>query len=233
MYHTASAISNQTRNELDAICAKSSIMLLGVTGGIASGKSTVADMLREMGAPVIDFDILARQVVEPGRPAWEAIIDYFGKELLQDNNRLDRKKLSKIVFRDTEKRKKLEAFTHPRINDEFVKQVDEITHKDPAAIIQGVVPLLIEVGLQDLFHKVLVVYLPREKQIERLMERDRISREETINILNAQMPIDEKILFADFVIHNESPLKETKRQARDLWQTLKKLQEENRAKAGA
>ena len=205
---------------------KLNILLLGVTGGIASGKTEVANMLEELGAPIIDFDVIARQVVEPGKPAWQEIVDYFGKQVVQEDDSLDRKKLSNIVFRDMEKRKKLESFTHPRISEEFVRQVNEIAEKTPGAIIQVVIPLLIELNLQYKFHKLMVVYIPEELQIERLVERDGISKEEATNILKAQLPIEEKVGYADYVIHNERSLEETRRQVEDLWQTLKKVQKE-------
>ncbi len=108
------------------IKGKDNRILLGVTGGIASGKTTVAEILEELGAPLIDLDIIARQVVEPGTVALENIIDYFGKQVLHEDKSLDRKKLSNIIFEDMEKRKKLESFTHPPIFEEFLKQVDEI-----------------------------------------------------------------------------------------------------------
>ncbi len=199
-------------------------MLLGVTGGVASGKSTVAHMLEQLGAPIVDSDVIARQVVEPGKPAWKQVVDYFGKQILQKDGNLDRKKLSKIVFRDFEKRKKLESFTHPLIYDAYVKQANEIMEKDPEAIIQVVVPLLIELKLQYMFHKIVVVYIPQELQVERLAERDGISREEAANMLKAQLPIEEKLEYADFVIHNEGSLDETKKYVDDLWQSLKRLQ---------
>jgi dephospho-CoA kinase len=201
-------------------------LLLGVTGGIASGKTAVANMLEELGAPIIDFDVIARQVVEPGKPAWQEIVDYFGKQVVQEDGSLDRKKLSNIVFRDMEKRKKLESFTHPRISEEFVRQVNEIAEETPGAIIQVVIPLLIELNLQYRFHKLMVVYIPEQLQVERLAKRDGISKEEAANILKAQLPIEEKVGYADYVIHNERSLEETRRQVNDLWQTLKKVQKE-------
>ena len=197
-------------------------MLLAVTGGIATGKSTVSRVLQELGAPLIDFDLLARQVVEPGKPAWKEIVDYFGKEVIQADGRIDRKRLSEIVFQDVEKRKKLESFTHPRIFEEFDRQVNEIASKDPNAIIQAGVPLLIELSLQDRFDKVLVVYAPQETQIARLMKRDRIGRQAAMNILKAQLSIDEKVHYADFVIRNEGSLEETRKQVEAVWQELKK-----------
>jgi dephospho-CoA kinase len=207
-----------------ALKRKDHCLLLGVTGGIASGKTAVAHMLKELGAPMIDFDLIARQVVEPGKPALQKIVDYFGKQILQEDGTLDRKKLSSIVFQDLEKRKKLEGFTHPPICEAFLKQVNEITDKDPAAIIQAVVPLLIEKNLQSMFDKVLVVYVPQEQQIERLTRRDSISKEEAAHMLRAQLPIDEKLQYADFVVRNEGSMEETRRQVEEVWCDLKKLQ---------
>jgi len=165
-------------------------------------------------------------VVEPGKPAWKEIVDYFGRQVLQEDDNLDRKKLSKIIFQDIEKRKKLEAVTHPRIHEQFVNQLNVLSKKDPGAIIQVVIPLMIEQNLQHMFHRILLVYVPEEKQIERLVKRDKISEEEARNILNAQLPIDEKVGYADFVINNEGPLAETRKQVEELWQKLKQLQKE-------
>ena len=197
-------------------------LLLGVTGGIATGKTTVANMLEELGAPIIDFDVLARVVVEPGKPAYEQIVAFFGEQVLQEDGTIDRKKLSDIVFKDMEKRKKLEGFTHPQIGVEFFNRVNEIAAADPNAIIQVAVPLLIEVNLQHLFHKILLVYTSRKTQIERLILRDGITEEEANRILDAQLPIDEKVAFADFVINNEKGLEETRKQVEDLWKKLNK-----------
>ena len=199
-------------------------LLLGITGGVATGKTTVVDMLAELGAAVIDFDILARRVVEPDKPAWKEIVSYFGEQVLQENRELDRKKLSRIVFQDRQKRKKLEGFIHPRTLEEFIKQVADIAQKTPGAIIPVDVPLLIELNWQYLFHKIVVVLVSQEKQIERLIKRDNISPEEARNILSAQLPIDEKAGYADFVIDNGDSLQETKAQVEKLWQELQQLQ---------
>jgi dephospho-CoA kinase len=203
---------------------KVNYLLLGVTGGIASGKSTVANMLRDLGAYAIDLDILAREVVEPGQPALQEIVEYFGKQVLQEEGNLDRKVLSNIVFQDIEKRKKLESFTHPRITELFNHKLKDITSSDPNAIIQVVNPLLIEFNSQYRYHKILVVYVPREIQIERLIKRDNIPKEKAEKILDAQMPIDEKIDYADFVIYNDKSIDETKTQVRKLWKKLKVIQ---------
>jgi len=204
-------------------------LLLGVTGGIATGKTAVAKMLEELGAPIVDFDVLARVVVEPGKPAYEQIVAFFGEEVLQKDGNIDRKRLSDIVFKDVEKRKKLEGFTHPQIGVEFVKRVNEITAANPNAIIQVAVPLLIEANLQHLFHKILIVYTSRETQIERLVLRDGITEEEATRILDAQLPIDEKVGYADFVVNNEKGLEETRKQVEELWKQLKDLQKQGGA----
>jgi len=209
---------------MEPIQKKNNSLLLGVTGGIATGKTTVVRMLEELGAPVIDFDLLAREVVEPGQPALKDIVGYFGEEILLKDGSLDREKLSGIVFRDVEKRKILESFTHPRIYEASERRIKKIVEEDPNAIIQLDIPLLIEQNLQHMVHKVLVVYIPREKQIERLMERDGISREWAVDRLGAQMPIDEKLGWADFVINNEKTLEETKKQVEDLWEVLINMQ---------
>lgn len=201
-------------------------LLLGVTGGIASGKSTVVNMLKELGAPVIDFDRIARLVVEPGKPALKEIIAYFGEQVLLEDGHLDRKQLSQIVFGDIEKRKKLESFTHPRIYEEFIEQVNAIAQKNPAAIIQVDVPLLIELNLQFMFHKILVVHVPETIQIERLAQRDGITPQEAAHMLKAQLPIDEKKGYADFVIYNERSLQETRIQVEALWQKIQQIQKE-------
>jgi dephospho-CoA kinase len=214
-----------TISQMEAIRGKNDRrLLLGVTGGIATGKSTVVEMLKKKGAPVIDFDLLARKVVEPDQPAWRDIVTYFGEQVLQEDRTLNRKKLADIVFRDLEKRKKLESFIHPRIYEEFARELEELISKDPNAIIQVDIPLLIELNLQYMFHKVLVVYAPEEVQIKRLMERDGISREEAVNRLKAQLPIEEKVGYADFVIHNEGTLEETQKQVDELWEKLKEIQ---------
>jgi dephospho-CoA kinase len=198
-------------------------MLLGVTGGIASGKSSVSDMLSKLGSPLIDFDLLARQVVEPGTQGYKDIVDYFGKQVLQENGELDRKKLSDVVFSDMEKRKKLESFTHPYIYDGFFKGIEAITKTQPNAIIQVSVPLLIELNLQFLFDKLLVVHVKPQTQAKRLTARDEITMSEAENIMKSQLPIDEKASYADFVINNEGTLAETEKQVKEVWKALIKM----------
>ncbi len=195
-------------------------LLVGLTGGIATGKSVVAAMLEELGVPMIDFDVLARRVVEPDKPAWRDIVAHFGEHAIREDRALDRKKIAEIVFTDPEKRKMLEGFTHPRIREEFVAEVRSIREHDPDVIIQAVVPLLIESSLQPIFDHVVVVYAPTDVQMARLMERDGLAREEAESRLLAQLPIDDKAGHADTVIDNSGSLEETHRQVEELWQRL-------------
>lgn len=197
------------------------LLVLGVTGGIASGKSTVAHMLAELGAPIIDFDRMAREVAAPGEPAFEEIVAYFGEQVKGPDGTLDRKRLSDMVFSDPEKRKTLEGMTHPRILDRFMRKVHEMARTHGHGIVQAVIPLLFEVNLIPLVHKILVVYIPPHKQMERLMARDHITRDKARRILDAQMPIDEKVKKADFVIRNEGDMDETREAVKALWQELK------------
>lgn len=210
-------------NELNNLRYQETPLLLAVTGGIASGKSTVADMFAKLGAPIIDFDRLSRVVVEPDKPAWREIIGYFGKDIALPDGHIDRKKLAQIVFQNTEKRKKLESFVHPRIFAEFVKKLKELSLKAENKIVQVVVPLLFEANMQHLFHKILLVYIPPEMQIKRLMKRDHISRDLATKMLAAQWPIDQKRRLADFLVDNSGPLAETEKQVQEIWETLQKL----------
>ncbi len=211
-------------DDIEVIRGKDNRLLLGLTGGIASGKTAVSNILEDMGAHTIDFDIISREVVEPEKPAWKDIVDFFGKQIISDDGQLERKILSGIVFSDLEKRKKLESFIHPRIHEEFVIQINSIVEKDSNAIIQVVIPLLIESNLQYMFHKLAVVYIPYEEQLKRLIKREGISEKEACSMLDAQLPIDEKTGYADYIINNANSLEETKKQVEDLWQTLKEIQ---------
>ena len=203
-------------------------LLLGVTGSIATGKSTVASILEKLGARTIDFDVLSRVVVEPGKPAWEDIVAYFGKQVLNEDQTLDREKLREIVFRDLEEKKKLEGFLHPRISEEFIKQVDEHSRKDPEAIIQAVVPLLIETNMQSFFHNILMVYATEDEQKKRLMARDGCSEEMAMNMIRSQLSVEEKKGYCDLIIDNSGTQKETRKQAEKLWKKLEKLRQDRK-----
>jgi len=199
-------------------------LLLGVTGSIATGKTTVARMLEKLGAHTIDFDVLSRFVVEPGKPAWKDIVAYFGKQVLAEDERLDRAKLREIVFNDFEKKKKLESFQHPRIFEEFIKLVEKFTREDPNAIIQVVVPLLIEANMHPLFHHILMVYASEEEQKKRLVERDGSTEELAMNMIKSQLSVDEKRGYCDLIVDNSGSLEQTRKQVQQIWGKLKKIQ---------
>jgi dephospho-CoA kinase len=185
-------------------------------------------MLEELGARTIDFDVLSRVVVEPEKPAWKDIVAYFGEQVLQEDKTLDRNKLREIVFRDFEKRKKLESFQFPRIYEEFFNLVNQYAGEDPNVIIQGVVPLLIEVSLQPFFHNLLMVYAPEEVQIKRLIERDGMTEEMAMNMVRSQLSVEDKRGYCDLIIDNSGSLEETRKEVEKLWEKLKKIQQDRK-----
>lgn len=193
-------------------------LLLGVTGSIATGKSTVARMLEDLGAPIIDFDVLSRDVVEPGQPAYLDVVSFFGEQVLADDKSLDREKLREIVFRDMEKRKKLESFIHPRIWEAFLVELENHSKDKDKVVIQVVIPLLIELNLQSMFDHLLMVYAPEEIELQRLMERDKITQELAMNIIRTQMSVEEKKGYCDLVVDNSASLEETFKQVEQIWQ---------------
>ncbi len=198
------------------------MLVIGLTGGIASGKSTVAGMLVEKGAHLIDADKLAREAVEPDQPAWREIVDWLGQSILMPDRNIDRARLANIVFNEHHKLDKLNKIIHPRVGARLLDLSEEINKHDPDAVVVYDVPLLIEAGMQKMVDLVLLVYVPRETQILRLQERDKISRDEAETRLKAQKPLEDKIKDADVIIDNQGTLVETARQVDQFWATLKK-----------
>lgn len=186
--------------------------VIGLTGGIASGKSTVSAILEELGARVICADALARQVVAPGTPALAEIVARFGPEFLTPEGRLDRAKMARRVFADEAARRELEAIVHPRIRDAFADEVRRIRAEDPEAVVVYDAPLLIEAGAHEAVDRVIVVAVEEEVQVRRLMERDGLSRDEARARIEAQMPLEEKLRHADDVIEGARPLEEIRAQ---------------------
>jgi dephospho-CoA kinase len=144
--------------------------------------------------------------------------------VLRPDKTLDREKLREIVFRDLEKKKKLESFQHPRIGEEFVKRVEQYTQEDPDAIIQAVVPLLVEVNMHPVFHHILMVYATEAEQKRRLIERDGLTEEMALNMIQSQLSVEEKKGYCDLIIDNSGSLEETRKQVEQLWKKLKKIQ---------
>jgi dephospho-CoA kinase len=198
-------------------------VIIGLTGGIAGGKTTVGSMLVARGACLIDFDDLAREIVRPGTPALKEIVEIFGNGILNAEGGLDRKALGRVVFPDPRKRKRLEAVTHPRIFDLYLHKVQAVLTEREDAVIIAAIPLLFELNLEALFHAVVLVYAPEPIQKQRLMERDGISARRAEQILKTQMPIDEKLPRARFVVYNDGGLDETRRQVDALWRDLQEF----------
>mgnify|MGYP005840773695 FL=1 len=196
------------------------MLVIGLTGGIGSGKSTVSKMFQGVGVPVICADDLARKVVEPGSPALEEIREVFGEEVIDREGKLDRAAMARVVFADASRRKKLEAIIHPRVKEEKDRLVEQLEQEGHLIAIVDV-PLLLETGWQDSFDMIILVYVPREIQEKRLICRDNISVEEARSRLNAQMCIEEKRDLADRVIDNRGSVDETRKQVGQIFEDLK------------
>ena len=199
------------------------MLIVGLTGGYASGKSTVAKLFVELGGVLIDADKLAREVVKPDKQAWFEIVAHFGKGILLKNGEIDRKALGEIVFGSDAEREKLNAIVHPRVLDEELKAIEEIKGRGLDAILILSVPLLIESGHYRQCDKIVVVTVDRDTQIKRLMERDGFSREESLRRISAQMPLSEKVTYADFVIDNSGSIQETEFQVKEVFKKLRML----------
>jgi len=197
------------------------LFIIGLTGGIASGKSTVAKMLVEKGAYLLDADLLAREAVEPGKPAWEKIVQWLGETILLPDRTINREKLGNIVFNNKEKLSELNRIVHPWVGQEFIRRADEIKANDPQAVLVYDIPLLIEAGMQKVVDLVLLVYLSEEIQISRLQLRNNLSHTEAVKRVRSQTPLAEKKKHAHRVIDNSGTLAETADQVDQFWQWLK------------
>jgi len=190
--------------------------LIGLTGGIGSGKSTVARMLADRGAAVVDADLLAREVVEPGQPALAEIAAEFGPSVLLPDGGLDRAALAAVVFADAARRERLNAITHPRVGALMQERIAAAL-ASAAPLVAVDVPLLFEGSRQSLFEGVLLVWVPPDVQLRRLVERGGIAEAEARARIAAQMPIDDKRALATWVIDNSGPLAATEAQVDDWW----------------
>ncbi|MGD9677553.1 MAG: dephospho-CoA kinase [Vulcanibacillus sp.] len=195
-------------------------MLLGLTGNIASGKSTVACIFQKNGIPNVNADNIAREIVKPGEKAWELIIEYFGQAILLPDNNIDRKKLGDIVFRNSVKRKKLEEITHPFIIERMMVKV-KILEKDFKYVLVEV-PLLFETKIESIFDLIVLVYADKQTQLERLMLREGLSEKEALFRINSQIDVEVKKERADVIINNNLGLEKTEEQVLWLISRLKK-----------
>ncbi len=201
-------------------------IVVGLTGNMASGKSTVATILKELGAYIIDADAIGHQIIGKGQPAWHDIVEEFGKEVLLADGSVNRKRLGEIVFSDREKLKRLNAITHPRIREEIERRIELIKKSSPRAIIVVDAALLIEVGSHRKVDVVVVVTASKEQLIKRAMEKFCLTEDEAEKRLGAQMPQEEKLKYADFVIDNSGSLEKTAEAVRGLYGELKRMEAE-------
>jgi dephospho-CoA kinase len=196
------------------------MILVGLTGGVATGKSTVAKMFERCGALVIDADALAHQVVEPSKPAWHAIIKTFGKSVLNPDRSLNRQTLGAMVFRSRSKLRRLEQIIHPRVAREQARLTRQAARNDPKAVVIYDVPLLFEVGIDKRVDRVIVVTADQETQITRLKKRNGFTRAEALRRIRSQMPIKQKIAAADYVLDGTTPRSRLLAQVRRLYREL-------------
>ena len=198
--------------------------IIGLTGGIATGKSQVSSMLSELGAIIIDADIVAREVVQKGLPAWQQIKDEFGQEYLLSNGELNRKKLGKLVFTNPDALAKLNSITHPAIKGRIEDRINNLKAQDFKGVVVVDAALLLETGWETMVDQVWVVDAPIEKRIERLMIRDNFTRDQALSRINSQMSQQERIAKADKIIYNNSDIDSLREQVQRIWnETLKEI----------
>ena len=196
-------------------------LLIGLTGGIGSGKSLAASCFKELGARVIDADRISRELVAPEQPAWKEIVEVFGPGILNPDRTLNRAQVADIVFANADKRSQLEGIIHPRVFAEERRLYDEYRKDHPDILVVIDAALLIESGNYKNVDKVVVVQCPREEQVRRVMERDATSRGEVEKRLKTQMPLEEKAKFADYILKNEGTPDDLKFQVIELYHNLR------------
>ncbi|PLT31191.1 dephospho-CoA kinase [Peribacillus deserti] len=189
--------------------------VIGITGGIATGKSTVSSYLKELGFTVIDADIAAREVVEPEQEAYNQIVSAFGKNVLLPDGTIDRPKLGAIIFNDLEKRTILNRIVHPAVRAWMNSRKDAAFASGQQTVFMDI-PLLFESNLTHMVDEVVLVYVPSDIQLERLMARNHFTEEEAQSRINSQMSIEDKIAQSDAVINNEGTVEQTKKQVKEM-----------------
>jgi dephospho-CoA kinase len=194
------------------------LKLIGLTGGAGSGKSTVAGMLKDLGAVVVDADEAAHAVYEPGTSGFEAVVREFGDDFVRDG-RIDRARLGALVFKDQDALRRLNAIVHPLVRDWMAERTAEAL-RDGAEVVVQDVPLLFENGLEPLYSAVVMVYVPQELQVKRLVEGRGLSEERARAMVAAQMPIEDKKSKAHHVIDNSGSIDDTREQVQQLWWEL-------------
>ena len=197
--------------------------VIGLTGSIASGKSSVLREFKRLGAKVVDADRISREIVRPHLPEWKKIVRKFGRAVLKKSGELDRQKLGRLIFSSASKRKMLERLTHPAIIAKIKKQVKDFIRRNKKAVIVIDAPLLFEAKLEKMADKVVVVWCAKKCQIERLLRKTSLRRSEIEKRIKAQIPIDIKKKRADFLINNSYNMARLKHQAKQLWDKIGRL----------
>lgn len=196
------------------------MLVVALTGGIATGKSVVADIFKELGCYVHRADKIAHQLMKPEEPAWEKIVTHFGENILNKDKTINRTKLGAIVYSDEKKRKFLNELLHPLVLEKKKEVIHLLQNGGHHKIFISEAALTLEAGFAQFFDKIVVVYCNREVQIKRLMERDQISREEAIKKIKAQMLPEEKLKYADYVIDSSGSLQKTVEQTEKVFRSL-------------
>jgi len=196
-------------------------LVVGLTGGIATGKTTVARMFKALGAEVLSADDIVHKMLQPGSDVWRAVVQEFGEDILAESGEVDRRELAAIVFRDPQKRLRLEAIIHPPILDFLAAEAKRFRDIGEGVLILEI-PLLVETSSLGLVDKVLVVTAEQETQIKRLQKRYGITREEAILRIQSQLPMSEKIKHADWVVGTDGTLRSTRGQVERVWDAIQK-----------
>ncbi len=196
------------------------MLVVGLTGGIAGGKTVVSKMLSDLGTRVIDADEISREVMSPHTKCWDEVIASYGNELLLEDLTIDRKKLAVFVFRDPKRLAKLNKIVHPYIMKRIEEMLDTIKEEDPQSIVIVDAALLVETGLYKYYDKLIVVYATKETQLKRLMNRDGMSQEEAQSRIDLQLPLSEKMKVADYIINNEGSLSKTRDEVEKVFKAL-------------
>jgi len=200
----------------------------GLTGGIATGKSTVSRIFRQAGAVIIDADTIGHQAMRKGLPAWRDIVAHFGHDILQDNGEINRRILGGIIFNDEKEKKVLNQIVHPHVMREIARQLVPIEKESPRAVVILDIPLLIDVGWHRDLQEVILVYAPEEIQLQRLMARNNLSPKDAMARIRSQMPIEEKKRHASIIIDNSGDLARTRQKTRAVFDYLKEKSAEDR-----
>jgi dephospho-CoA kinase len=199
------------------------MLRVGLTGGLASGKSFVGNALAELGCHVIRADDLGHRVLLPGGEAYDAVVNEFGESILDDEGMIDRRRLGAIVFNDAERLHKLNGFVHPAVIHRETAMEDEIAKRDPDGIAVVEAAILDETGSYKRFQKLIVAACAPEQQIERAMRRDSYTKEEALARVRRQLPLEEKIKLADYVIDTSGTKEQTLKQVREVYESLRRL----------